>query len=205
MPIPEEVAYYRQCADEYLYGLAPAFGRLRTIVQPQSCYRIHGRNIYSALTFRAKLDLELSGYDQQCYALRATLERNGITIDVNAWKPHSWFHRLDRAVGNILDTVPEVSKLVLVEGGTWDANGAFGKRSVRPFFEHNAKDWGPPQDSDAAIAELESMRSTGIDYLAIAWPSFWWFDEYSAFFEQLGNVATNVLRSDDVLIYKIHT
>jgi glycosyltransferase involved in cell wall biosynthesis len=203
LPIPEEVAYFRQCADEYLYSLAPAFGRLRTIVQPQSCYRIHGRNIYSARTFREKLDLELSGYDQQCCALRATLERNGIQVNANAWKQHSWFHRLDRAVGNILDTVPDELNLVLVEGGAWDAKGALGRRSVRPFVEHNGDDWGPPQDSDAAIAQLECMRRTGIDYLAIAWPSFWWFDEYSAFFEHLGNVATCVLRSDDVVIYKI--
>jgi glycosyltransferase involved in cell wall biosynthesis len=203
LPIPEHVAYYRQCADEYLYSLAPAFGRLRTIVQPQSCYRIHGRNIYSARTFREKLYLELSGYDQQCTALRATLERNGIRFDANAWKQHSWFHRLGRAVDHILDTVPDESNLVLVEGGTWDANGAFGRRSVHPFFEHNGDDWGPPQDSDAAIAQVEGMRLTGLDYLAIAWPSFWWFDEYSTFFKYLGNFATCVLRSDDVVIFKI--
>ena len=50
-PIPEDVAYYRRCADEYLYTLAPAFGRLRTIAEPQSCYRIHGQNIYSSADF----------------------------------------------------------------------------------------------------------------------------------------------------------
>jgi glycosyltransferase involved in cell wall biosynthesis len=201
LPMPEDA--FRLCADDYLYTLAPAFGQARTIHQPQGCYRIHGQNNYSARSFRDKLQIELSNYDQLCNALSTTLKRNGMPIDLNAWKQHSWFHRLDRAVSNILNTVPDESSLVLVEGGTWDADGAFGRRTVRPFVEHKGEDWGPPPDSDAAIAQLESIRRSGSNYLVIAWPSFWWFDEYPTFFEHLEEAATCVLRNDDVVIFKL--
>jgi hypothetical protein len=203
MPIPENVEYYRTCADEYLYTLAPAFGRLRTITNPQSCYRIHGRNTYSGRSFREKLHLELSGYDQQCAALSATLERNGMSVDLNQWKQHSWFHRLDRALSSVLSAVPDESECVLVDGGTWDADEAFGRRTVRPFLERNASDWGAPPNSDAAIAQLDSICRSGIEYLVIGWPSFWWFDEYQEFFDQLNRVATCVLKNDVVAIYKL--
>ena len=200
-PIPEGV--FRLCADDYLYTLAPAFGLARTINQPQGCYRIHGQNNYSACSFRDRLQIELSNYDRQCNALRATLERNGMPVDVNAWKQHSWFHQLDRAVTDILNTVPDQSSLVVVEGGTWDANGAFGRRSARSFIACNGEDWGPPPDSNTAIAHLEAIRRDGIEYLVFAWPSFWWFDEYPRFFDHVEEVATCVLRNDVVVIYKV--
>ena len=82
-PIPEDVAYYRKCADEYLYTLAPAFGQLRTIVEPQGCYRIHGRNIYSSRSFFDRVKLEQEGYDDHCRAVSAALLRNGMSVDIN--------------------------------------------------------------------------------------------------------------------------
>jgi glycosyltransferase involved in cell wall biosynthesis len=203
LPIPEDVPYYRQCADEYLYTLAPAFGRVRTIVEPQSCYRLHGRNIYSGRTFREKLDFELDGYDQQCSALSAALSRNGITVDVGAWKEHSWFHRLNQAVTILLDTVPEGSTLVLVDGGAWEAAGAFGRRIVRPFLLRNGVDWGPPRDCAAAIAEWESMRFQEAQYLAIAWHCFWWYDAYPRFCRHLEQHADCIVKNDVIAVYKL--
>jgi hypothetical protein len=202
-PIPEHVEYYRTCADEYLYTLAPAFGRLRTIAEPQSCYRIHGRNIYSSRSFREKIRLELNGYDEQCAALSVTLERNGMSVDLLQWKQHSWFHKLSQAISDVRTTIPDESGFVLVDGGTWDANEAFGRRSVHAFSECNGNDWGPPSNSDAAILQLDSIRRNGIEYLVIAWPSFWWFDEYSSFFDHLKGLATCVLTNDVVAIYKM--
>ncbi|MCI0334732.1 MAG: glycosyltransferase, partial [Planctomycetes bacterium] len=146
LPIPEHVPYYRLCADEYLYTLAPVFGRLRTIAEPQGCYRIHGKNVYSGRSFREKLNLELAGYDQHCRAVAATLKRNGVHVNTSLWSKHSWFHRLERAVTAIFSTVPEDATFVLVDGGTWDAAEAFGRRRVRPFYCVHGDDWGPPAD-----------------------------------------------------------
>jgi Glycosyl transferase family 2 len=204
-PIPEDIAYYRRCADEYLYTLAPAFGRVRTIAEPQSCYRIHGQNIYSSRSFREKLDIELEGYEHQCRALSATLGRNGISVDAARWKEHSWFHRLDRAVTDIMRVVPDGANLALVDGGTWDAAEAFGLRNVYPFMHRNGVDRGPPFDCDAAIARLAEIRQQRGPYLAIAWPSYWWFDTYSQFFKHVERTAECVTKNDAIVIYRLFT
>ena len=202
-PIPENVAYYRKCADEYLYTLAPAFGRLGTISEPQSCYRIHDESIYSSRSSLERIKLELAGYDDHCRAVNAALSRNGIAVDINNWKRHSWFHQLKRTIDDILHVVPENADLVLVEGNSWDAAAAFGSRNVRPFLTQDGCDWGPPANSTEAIAALESIRRSSIDYLAFGWPSFWWLDEYRKFFEHLEQAATCLLRNDVVVIYSL--
>jgi len=203
MPIPEHVNYYRTCADEYLYSLAPAFGRLRTIAEPQSCYRIHGRNIYSSRSLLEQLNLELNGYDDQCAALMATLKRNGIAVDIHQWKKFSWFHRLDRAISDVLRTIPSGSGFVLVDGGTWGAGDSIGEWDVHSFSKRNGDDWGPPPNSEAAIAQLNSIRRDGIKYLVFGWPSFWWYDEYPQFFVHLRGVATCMLKNDVVACYEL--
>jgi glycosyltransferase involved in cell wall biosynthesis len=205
LPMPEDVPYYSNCADDYLYSLAPAFGRIRTIVEPQSCYRIHGQNRYSSRTFHEKLAIEVEGYEDHCRALSETLSRNGIKVDPAKWREHSWFHRLERAVSEILRVVPEDASLVLVDGGTWDAAGAFGQRTVRPFVESHGLDWGPPSDCNAAIAQLNRLTEARVEYLAIAWSNFWWFDAYPRFFEHLTEVSECVIRSDSIAIFKLLT
>jgi hypothetical protein len=202
-PIPEDIAYYRRCADEYLYTLAPAFGQLRTIAEPQSCYRIHGQNMYSSRTFLDKLKFELDGYEHQCRAICATLKRNGVIVDAARWKEHSWFHQLDRAVHDIMRVVPDDANLALVDGGTWDAAHAFRPRNVYPFMHRNGVDWGPPVDSQAAIARLAELRQQRSPYLAIAWPNFWWFDTYSLFFEHVERTADCIIKNDAIVIYRL--
>jgi hypothetical protein len=201
LPIPEDVPYYRVCADEYLYTLAPVFGQLRTITEPQGSYRLHGRNVYSGRSFREKLNLELEGYDLHSRAVASTLRRNGIAVEPASWKKHSWFHRLDRAVSDIVRIVPEDADVILIDGGRWDAAGAFGSRKVRPFLYVNGEDWGPPADCDAALCQLQELRHGRAQYLAFAWSDFWWFESYPRFAEHLEQHATCVLRNEDVVIY----
>jgi glycosyltransferase involved in cell wall biosynthesis len=203
LPIPEDVAYYRLCADEYLYTLAPVFGLVRTIPQPQGCYRIHGDNVYSSRSFRQKLDLELSGYDGQCRALSAALARNGMTVDVDSWKQHSWFHRLDRAISDIVAAVPQGSEFVLVDGNTWGAPREFVERRLRPFLELDGMDGGPPADDEAAIRRLTTLLADETQFLVVAWPCFWWFDEYAGWSKLLRRAAGCVLSNDVVAIFDL--
>jgi glycosyltransferase involved in cell wall biosynthesis len=203
LPIPEGISYFRLCADEYLYTLAPAFGLVRTIREPQSCYRIHGNNVYSGRSMQEKLAIELAGYDEVCRALQNILSRNGITVDLHNWKRYSWFHCLDRALSDICATIPDGEQIVLVEGGTWDATGAFGSRAVRPFIEQEGLDWGPPADCECAIDQFEIIRQQGSQYFVIGWPAFWWFDAYPGFAKHLEQTANCLVRNDYVAIFRL--
>jgi glycosyltransferase involved in cell wall biosynthesis len=203
LPIPEDAAYYRLCADEYLYTLAPIFGQVRTIPQPQGCYRIHGANVYSSRSFLEKLELELEGHEEQCSALSAALARNGIMVDVESWKLHSWFHTLNRAVADILAVVPEGSELLLIDGGTWGIPQEFVGRTVRPFLELDGVDGGPPEDDQAAIRCLVTRSANDFPFIVVAWPCFWWFNEYARFSEYLYRLADCVLSNEAVVIFHV--
>lgn len=201
LPIPEDVPYYRSCADEYLYTLAPVFGLVRTIREPQGCYRIHGANVYSSRSFRQKLELELEGYDSQCRAISATLARNGIVVDAGSWKQHSWFHRLNRAVTDILMVVPQGHHFVLVDGNTWGAPRELMGRTVRPLIELDGEDGGPPADDESAIRRMTALLEGHTPFLIIAWPCFWWFDEYPRWSQYLNGAGRCVLSNDRVVIF----
>lgn len=203
MPIPEDIPYYRSCADEYLYTLAPVFGRVRTIPQPQGCYRIHGGNVYSSRSFRQKLELELAGYDSQCRAIGAALAKNGVEVDTAAWKRHSWFHRLDRAVTDILTVVPEGEEFILIDGNTWAAPPELMGRSVRSFIEMDGEDGGPPADDELAIARLKAIRESQTRFLVLAWPCFWWLDEYPHWSQVLHETGRCVLSNDALMIFDL--
>jgi len=203
LPIPEDIPYYRSCADEYLYTLAPVFGGVRTIPEPQGCYRIHGGNVYSGRSFQQKLELELAGYDSQCRAIGAALARNGIEVDSAAWKSHSWFHRLDRAVSDILTVVPEGQPFVLIDGNTWAAPRELMGRTVRSFIEMDGEDGGPPADDQIAISHVKAIRESQARFLILAWPCFWWLDEYPHWSRYLHDIGRCVLSNDAVMIFDL--
>jgi glycosyltransferase involved in cell wall biosynthesis len=180
-PIPEDVPYYKTCADEYMYTLAPVFGSIKTILKPQGYYRIHGKNIYSALSFDAKLQLELDGHVQQTKALSKVLRKNGYQVNKKSWKENSWFHLLKAALDDIREYIPVTDKFILVDDNAWNANETFADNRAKPFLEVGGVYNGIPQNDAEAIRELDRLRLSGVKYIVFAKHSYWWFDNYPQF------------------------
>jgi glycosyltransferase involved in cell wall biosynthesis len=194
LPVPEDVAYYRSCADEYLYTLAPVFGRVAAVDRPLGFYRLHATNVYSSKTARQKLVMELDGHGQQCNALAATLARHEIDVDLEQWRRNSWFHRLRRAIDEIEAEVPLGLTFVLADEETWGADGLFGHRTVVSANSLTAVG-GPPANDAGAIELLPVLAE--FNYVAFGWPSFWWFAAYPQFAEAL-SVAFETVADTDV-------
>ena len=133
----------------------------------------------------------------------AALTRKDVPVDTTRWKQHSWFHRLDDAVADIIRIVPEHATVALVDGNTWDAPRAFGTRRLVPFMQQDGIDWGPPADSETAIAQLDELLSEQTQFLAVGWPCFWWFDEYPEFFKVLGRHSICRVCNNAVVIYEL--
>ena len=203
MPVPEDAAYYRTCADEFLYTLAPVFGRVRAIPQAQGTYRIHGRNIYSGRPFAEKLRLELAGHEQQCAALSSVLRKAGFDVDVAAWKRNSWFHRLQTSIEEINALVPGGGQFMLVDDDTWGAPEIFSGHRAQPFPERDGQFWGAPENDAAALAELERQRRAGAGHIVFAWPAFWWLDHYAQFHQHLDSTFKCVLKNERLVIYDL--
>lgn len=200
LPMPEQT--YRLGADNYLFELAPLFGTIRTIREPQGRYRIHGHNNWHCMAFDEKLRHELEFLDQYIPLLAEYARRLGLHADQAQWKVKSWWYRLQRAVTELDQLVPAGTSFVLVDEGSWGMEADPRRRPV-PFTERDGQYWGPPADDESAIQELERLRAAGSEYLVIAWPAFWWLEHYKGFTEYLYANFACVTHNDRLMVFRL--
>ena len=202
-PMPEEVSYYKTCADEYLYTLAPVFGEIKAIKEPQGFYRIHGKNIYSALSFDRMLELELEGHGQQTAALGSVLKKHGFSVDEDAWRRNSWFHLLKAAMDDINTHIPLEDDVIVVDDESWRMKEIFPGRKVLPFLELDGLYNGAPETDAVAITDLNRLIKTGAKYIAFAKQSFWWLTQYPEFSRYIQSHFSCVLQNERIKIFDL--
>jgi hypothetical protein len=74
---------------------------------------------------------------------------------------------------------------------------------VLPFLERDGQYWGPPSDDDAAVAELHRLREHGAKFVAIAWPAFWFMEQYPRCATELQNGAKCLLKNERVILFEL--
>jgi len=204
MPIPEE--NHRIGADAYLFGLAPAFGTVGRVGEPQSLYRIHGVNNYRGRPFEQRLATGLSSIVEQWSVLEAYMHTLGVDANKAAWERKSYFHRLNRAIEGIESCSDESETIVLIDEARWGLDRFTRGRCFLPFLERAGEYWGLPLDDATAIGELARMvTDCGARKVAIAWSTFWLLDQYRAFAAHLHAIGTRILANENVLIYGIRS
>jgi glycosyltransferase involved in cell wall biosynthesis len=200
LPVPDD---YKLCADDYLYALAPAFGLIKRISEPQGFYRVHGKNNYLFKSFDEKLSIGYRIQDDQCSVLERYFRDNNIKVDTEGWKRNLWFHRLDRAVRRIITVIPKGDTFILVDGDQWGSSEFVKGRRRFHFLERDGNYWGPPADDAIAIYELERLRQAGAKFLAFAWPAFWWLDFYCAFHQHLRSKFQCIAEDEHLILFDL--
>jgi hypothetical protein len=86
LPMPE--SEYKISADAYLVALAPLYGDIERLLEPQSLWRRHGENRFnsSTRTIEQRLTEELWRYDHIAQSLAGRLAERGIGVDPSLWK-----------------------------------------------------------------------------------------------------------------------
>jgi glycosyltransferase involved in cell wall biosynthesis len=201
LPMPEEP--YRIMADDYLYGLAPAFGRVEAVPQPAGLYRQHGSNAFGRLSFEERLRHGVVDHEEQCRVLHDFYAGRGVAVDTTAWKAHAWWPRIERSVGELERLVPAGCSFVLVDQDAWGTDDLVrGRRRIR-FLERDGEYWGLPEDDAAAIAELERDRGAGACVVAFAWSASWILDEYPSFGRHVRRRFPDVLANDRLEVFDL--
>lgn len=197
LPMPEAV--YRTCPDGYLVLLAPFHGPVARVCEPQGLYRVHERNNLKGIKYREKIRL----FDHRCEVLQRLLAGIGIGADPGAWKAdyYAWLGRIDRLAGDVAQAVPAGHRLALADEDQLRAE--FAGADVLPFPERGGQYWGPPADGEAAVREVEHVRAAGADYLAFAWPAFWWLEYYPGLNRHLRAHSRCVLENDRLVLFDL--
>ena|ERR1051326_1697197 len=112
-----------------------------------------------------------------------------------------WAQALQHATAEILELVPAGGALILVNDDQWGNESELNSRKVIPFLEHGGHYWGPPDNDQTAIQELERLRAAGAGHIVFAWPSFWWLDYYSGFREHLQSHYPCLLSNQRLVVF----
>jgi glycosyltransferase involved in cell wall biosynthesis len=200
LPIPTD---YRICADEYLYALAPAFGVVRRVSEPQGTYRLHGQNGYREKPLEEKVSFGRRVQDMQCDLLAQHLRSFGFDVAPEVWKPQQWFYRLGAAIGVIQEAIPHGSTLILVDDDQWGVGETLAERRCVSFLEKNGRYWGPPSDDRVALEELARLRSAGAEFFVLAWPAFWWLEHYRPFCQELQATYPCVVCNHNLVVFDL--
>jgi glycosyltransferase involved in cell wall biosynthesis len=197
MPMSEDKFAYG--ADTYLFGLAPAFGRIVLLEQPQSLYRVHGSNLHATVNFAQMLAFEVLSIEALQPIVADAYREAGIEVDVDGWQRGPWFARVNLAVQAILGLVPAGECFLLADEDAWGTDADFFGRRRVPFPQRDGEYSGLPEDDAAAIAELERWRAGGAVAIFFPWDTHWWLEHFPALARHL-ELRYRCRRRDDLLI-----
>jgi glycosyltransferase involved in cell wall biosynthesis len=213
MPIPEDGD--KHGADAYLCNIAPLFGCIRALPEPQGFYRVHAKSHSNAAIGKSRLwqrdairDLErdLRRFETRCDTLEREMRHMGIVPDKDAWmgpgSPREWMTDM-LSLPAILDSViPHGSAYVLIDDNALGGR-ILSARTAFPFTEQEGEYWGPPADGRAAIRELHRLRALGAEYLVILRSSLWWLDTYAEMNALLRTRCRQVLDDRRAIVFEL--
>jgi hypothetical protein len=115
----------------------------------------------------------------------------------------SWDRSREDLVGDVSSAVPSGAAIVLVDDAALQLESLPGERPVIPLVERDGRYWGSPAGDREAIEELDRLRAVGAEYLAVAWPSAWWFDTYPRWNAYLRERFPCILENPRVTVFDL--
>jgi glycosyltransferase involved in cell wall biosynthesis len=202
LPEPESLAAVGSAsADASMSMLAPLYGEIAQITEPQGCYRVHGSNDHSCMNFERRMHRDIVLFELRAERLLTSCCSLGLSPNPERWRDNAWCHKLKRAVNAIERTIPEKKRLVLADDTTLQLFSE--KFEILPFLEDKGEYAGLPGSCLQAIRELERMRKEGSEYFVHAWPSFWWREYYPEFTDYLRSRYNLITVTNEVAIYHL--
>jgi 2OG-Fe(II) oxygenase superfamily len=107
---------------------------------------------------------------------------------------------IDRTRETVRRVVPRDATVIVVSKGDSALLDLYGRRAWHfPQDEDGAYPWSYPADGGEAIAQLETMRARGAQYLLIPAPSLWWLERYPEFAAHLDRYPV-IVRDEETCV-----
>ncbi|RKZ46126.1 MAG: glycosyltransferase family 2 protein [Gammaproteobacteria bacterium] len=134
--------------------------------------------------------------------MQLSLRRSEMTSDFIPDINLSWQEKLEVLKEEIEAIIPPGDKFVFIDDDMFSDNPVSGRHAI-PLLQRDGQSLGAPHDSAMAIRELEQLHRSGINYVLIAWPAFWWLDYYIELREYLTSSSRCVLNNSRLLAFKL--
>jgi FkbM family methyltransferase len=118
--------------------------------------------------------------------------------EAESWREDTWSILSARFRDEVIAAVPSGSGFVLIDDATLGVDELGGRPAI-PCLERDGEYGGAPEDGEQAVAELERH---GARHVAVAWPSFWWLEEYPELAEHLRRGWRRIVDSDAALVFE---
>jgi hypothetical protein len=116
---------------------------------------------------------------------------------------HSWDNRKAILLDEIERVLPGGEPFIVIDDGQLGLYETFNGRRVIPFLERDGRYWGAPDHAGEAIENLERLGATGVRWLVIGWPAFWWLDQYGSFDQYLRTRCRPVMQSPHGTVFQL--
>jgi glycosyltransferase involved in cell wall biosynthesis len=206
MPVPESP--FRHGADVYLTILAPLYGGIHRLRDPQGTYRVHDKNNFFGRQLDSNRLLDYAQRFEDCsIQLQKHLGAQGVEVDIDEWKKRNfnylWPTRFLRAKSDLESLLPRGGSYVLVDDNEWGNGEPIGGHHALPFIGNDGESWGRPVNDEAAIAEIKRHCSEGAKFLVFWWTCFWWLEHYPVFKRYLYSRFQCVLQNERLLVFEL--
>jgi len=118
---------------------------------------------------------------------------------------HAWDTRRAIFLEQLEASLPPGEPFILVDNGELGVEREFNGRRVVPFLERGGEYWGPPDDAAEAVDCLRRLRGEGAAWLVVAWPAFWWLDQYGGFDRHLRGDYRCALAGPHGVVFDLRT
>jgi FkbM family methyltransferase len=127
---------------------------------------------------------------------------NARHAEAHAWREDTWAMLTERLRNDVAAAVPAGSSFVLIDGAVLGIDELAGRRAI-PFLERDGEYYGAPEDGEQAVAELGQQMARGVRHVAVAWPSFWWLEEYPELARHLQSSWRRVVDTDAAIVFEL--
>jgi glycosyltransferase involved in cell wall biosynthesis len=117
---------------------------------------------------------------------------------------HPWEVRRTMLLKQLENSLPAGEPFILIDDGQLGLSDGFNGRRAIPFIERDGQYWGAPAHAAEAISELKRMREARVaQHIVVAWPSYWWLDQYGEFDRYLRRECRLVMESPHALVFDL--
>jgi predicted O-methyltransferase YrrM len=109
-----------------------------------------------------------------------------------------WQHMLEMAASELDDKIPAGARVLVIDQHQWPDQFS----SLVAFPIEKITSFSPAETSDV-IDALRRSTSSGVEFVAFAWPAFWWFDHFAGLQTFLDLHAHQILSTKRVVAYDL--